>query len=452
MADLLSAGTARVVSGSLQRFLTPESWAELSETGMGVASPTLPWDSSLCFVLMADLPRYLDARLICMSQPPEYAGDFALLVSAPSEPELTIPLPEHHDTVHQVRSERQRLPMLMYLDTNGVILNLNSVAEDVTGLPENALVGREFWTLPIWQDATQFEIDSRDGLQSALDGNVERCLSRLSNAWQNQIWMELSFSGADEAGAHAGKVLVEGQDVTSRIEAEISKRQYTERLGHLSRKLLSAQENERRRIAQELHDEIGQSLTALRLSLHTIRKSMSDRGPADRLGACMLVVDQVLLQIRNLSLDLWPTMLDDLGLEAALGWFIARQAELTGLDMTIDSQLNGRRWSRHLEVACFRIAQEAISNAMRHSKSQQISVRVVMEDESWLVLSVQDFGRGFSAKQALDAATEGRSIGLVSMQERTALLNGEFTVQSAPNRGSKIIVRFPVGLDREHEA
>lgn len=216
-----------------------------------------------------------------------------------------------------------------------------------------------------------------------------------------------------------------------------------ERLQRLSQQLVQAQESERRRIARELHDEIGQSLTAAQLNLQ-VMLGISDLAELpDRLEDSMQLIDRVLQQVRTLSLDLRPSMLDDLGLVPALRWYINRQAERAGFAAELRVAGTIGHLAPDLETTCFRIAQEALNNIVRYARAKHVLVELSIQ-AMVLHLTIRDDGVGFDVGAALQRAASGGSLGLVSMQERAVLVGGMIAFDSAMDRGTTIDVRLPL--------
>lgn len=220
------------------------------------------------------------------------------------------------------------------------------------------------------------------------------------------------------------------------------------RLQSLSRQLVAAQEDERRRIARELHDEIGQALTALKVNLETMRHQPDD-WPA-LLAESIVVTDRTLHQVRDLSLDLRPSLLDDLGLIAALRWYIDRQARRAGWRVNLSSDPLVQRRLPEIETVCFRVVHEALTNVLRHAEATQIWVEVQARDGE-LRLSIRDDGVGFDVTAARERALAGASLGLLGMQERVELVGGIWEIHSQPGGGTSIEVRLPVLVDGASE-
>ena len=218
------------------------------------------------------------------------------------------------------------------------------------------------------------------------------------------------------------------------------------RLETLSRRLIRAEEEERRRISRELHDESGQNLTALKLLLQGSAQKLSQE-ERERLGfdESIDLADQTLQQIRDISLALRPTLLDDLGLVAAIRSLVARQARVGGFEASfLPVALNPEfRLEPDLETACFRLVQEVLTNVVRYASAKKVHVELhYNEDEVNLVVS--DDGIGFDVAAALTRAEQGASLGLIGMRERVGLLGGRITLQSQPGIGSQVFATFPI--------
>ena len=216
-----------------------------------------------------------------------------------------------------------------------------------------------------------------------------------------------------------------------------------ERLQTLSGQLIETQEKERRHIAHELHDEIGQALTAVKINLHVLERSLQHVGQAWPIQDSVKIVDDALQQVRNLSLDLRPSLLDDLGLVPALRWYIDRQAQRSGIHHEFVCGLLSATLPGHLSTACFRIVQEAITNAMRYASATHVRVELHQHQDD-LHLYIQDDGVGFDVAAAWKQATKGSSLGLIGMAERASLVGGVLYMVSTPQSGTQICVCLPI--------
>jgi PAS domain S-box-containing protein len=220
-------------------------------------------------------------------------------------------------------------------------------------------------------------------------------------------------------------------DITDRKRAEQELLAQREQLWSLSQRLLEVQETERRYLARELHDELGQLLTATKLTFQAVQRARSTAASRKSLREGLALLDQCLHQVRSLSLDLRPSLLDDLGLGPALRWYVDRQAERAGFHVTLENRLGDRRLTSELETICFRVAQEALTNVARHAGAKEVQVTLA-EGEGYLELCVSDDGTGFEVDQARARAAAGGSLGLLGMEERVSLAGGHLRVVSGP--------------------
>jgi len=228
--------------------------------------------------------------------------------------------------------------------------------------------------------------------------------------------------------------IVTAVDISDRLEAEA-------RLAALSHRVLEVQETERREVARELHDEIGQALTAVKLGLEALRRAPGSRVDPAAFTDSLELVENALQQVRSLTLDLRPGVLDDLGLAPALRWLAERQQKLTGIRLETDIDLPAARLDPAIETACFRIAQEAITNSLRHAGPQRVSLSARVGDGT-LSLVVADDGAGFDLAAARAAGAAGRSAGLTGMEERARLAGGQLEVRTARGGGTEVRARF----------
>jgi two-component system sensor histidine kinase UhpB len=241
------------------------------------------------------------------------------------------------------------------------------------------------------------------------------------------------------------RALREAESRADRQRAEERLRESHEQLRALSVYLQYVREEERTRIAREVHDELGQSLTALKLDLAWVsgRLPRSQRPLLDKLATMSDHVDATIQSIRRIATELRPGILDDLGLVAALEWQANEFQSRTGIQCHVASTLQDTLLDADLNTTFFRIFQETLTNIMRHANATQVNVNSTT-DAGWIVLTVQDNGRGIMPGEIRDR----RSIGLLGMEERAALLGGEFSISGEPGRGTTVTVRIPLARRR----
>jgi PAS domain S-box-containing protein len=220
------------------------------------------------------------------------------------------------------------------------------------------------------------------------------------------------------------------------------------RLTNLSHRLLETQENERRAVARELHDEVGQILTALKIDLQVIRRDQASHDFAVRLDDNIAMLNECLQRVRDLSLDLRPSILDDLGIVAALRWQLERLQQRAGFQGHLTVEHIPERCEPNVETACFRVAREALTNIAKHAKAHIVEMNLAFSNEE-LILSIHDDGIGFDSGMVLEEVARGKSFGILGMQERIALLGGKFEISSSVGKGTSIGVRLPSRVSRK---
>lgn len=242
-----------------------------------------------------------------------------------------------------------------------------------------------------------------------------------------------------------GKIAVQlsVRDVTAYTRVEEQLQEYGERLRSLSRQLILTQESERRAIAIELHDEAGQAVLNFKHRLHALSRALADEGLRQEIRDMEHILDFYTDKLRSLSLELRPSMLDDLGVIAAVEWYIDQVNAKSVVPVQLLCSDFGRAVPPEVSIACFRIVQEAVTNALRHANASTIVVELHRREDT-LRLSIRDDGEGFDVMAMQAAATRGRSLGLLGMQERTALAFGTLDIRSVPGEGTDIDVSFPL--------
>ena len=223
-------------------------------------------------------------------------------------------------------------------------------------------------------------------------------------------------------------------EIEERIQAEEALQESQKQLKYLSAQLLKAQEDERRRIARELHDGIGQTLAAVKFSLERKLGQMGGGVPPPGLSLeeIIPILQTGIAEVRRISSDLWPSMLDDLGILATIGW-LCRQFETIYTNNRIEKQISVREEEvpPHLKVVIYRILQEAMNNAAKYSQASLVHLSLE-KGNGTLKLTVKDNGVGF------DPETSRKGLGLASMRERTELSEGSFSIHTAPGKGTLV--------------
>lgn len=204
------------------------------------------------------------------------------------------------------------------------------------------------------------------------------------------------------------------------------------------RRVLEAQEQERARLARELHDETGQALTSILLGLRALEDAVDTADGRASAASLRELVVGTLQDVRNLAVELRPAALDDFGLVAALERLVDSFRESTGIEVSLEASIGRERLASEVETTFYRLVQEALTNVVKHADARHVSISLVRKNGSVSAV-VEDDGRGFSVEETRDDA-----LGLVGMRERVALLGGRITVESSSGRGTTLAVEMPV--------
>lgn len=319
-------------------------------------------------------------------------------------------------------------------DLKGTYISINHAAEKLSGYRRDEIVGHNFSEFISSEHINQVRKLFCGKLAQKGETTYEVDLIAKDG---RLIPVEVSSRAIYENGVFVG-VQGTARDITERKQAQ-------DALQMFSRQLIEAQEEERRRIARELHDQIGQVLTAVKMNLHTVQRVCNAAEASAYIKDNIEAVDEALRLVRDLSVDLRPPLLDDLGLVTALHWYVDRYAKRTGVAANVAVELKdpNERFSRELETACFRIAQEALTNVVRHARAKRASVRL-QKEENILCLSVKDDGVGFDPDMLRRRAPRAATLGLLGMQERAHAAGGVVEIDSQISKGTEIRLKLPL--------
>jgi len=323
-------------------------------------------------------------------------------------------------------------------DMSGRYTSVNRAAEKLSGYTREELIGRHFSSLV----APEYARQVREQLCLKLETHGETTYEvEMITRHGQRLPVEVSSRLIFENGLPIG---VQGcvRDISERKRVQEASRTY-------SRRLIEAQEAERRRISMELHNQVGQILTAVQMNLHALQKACSAPEMLASIQENLSVIDEAVDKVRDLSVDLRPLLLDDFGLVVAVRWYLDRQAKNSGVAVEFVSlSLNDDdRFAAALETACFRIVQEGITNIIRHAGANRISVRLERTGDD-LLLVISDDGAGFDLKAVRAAGNAAATLGLRGMEERAQAVGGTLTIDSTPKLGTQICASFPLSAEK----
>jgi PAS domain S-box-containing protein len=327
------------------------------------------------------------------------------------------------------------------VDAQECFVFANPAAETIFGVPRGSLIGRslvEFVKSEQWEIIEAQTNVRREGKRSVYELGIVR-----ADGGTRYLLVTATPRIQDERYSGAFAVF---SDITERKQAEEELRKSHEELRMLADRLQTIREEERKRLAREFHDQLGQSMTALKMDLVLLLRTISDEKRdiqrklvAEELRSMQKLVEDTVRLIWNIIADLRPQMLDDLGLLAAFEWE-TKQFELrTGISCKFKSSAGDILLDSKKSIALFRIYQEALTNVARHANATVVK-SVLRTDNEVLILEIRDNGRGISPSEQL----RSESLGLIGMRERAMILGGSFEINGIAGKGTTIIVRLPL--------
>jgi len=275
-----------------------------------------------------------------------------------------------------------------------------------------------------------------------LDGSTERHRWRVRTVAGEWRWLETATGLLTYQ--HRPYVLCTARDVTEQKLAEDLLRAKSKQIREMAAHLVEVEEAERRKLSQELHDRIGQILTALSINLNTIRRQITGdlrEKIVPRINDSLSLTEEAVSRIKDVMADLRPPVLDDYGLLATLRWYGKQFASRTGIAVKIQGKEISPRPASNIEIALFRITQEAFTNISKHAKATKVTV-ILTNDKDSLCLSICDDGVGFHHSEKAEK-DKRRGWGLLTMTERAESLGGEFRIEPRPKQGTRVVVKVP---------
>jgi len=331
-------------------------------------------------------------------------------------------------------------------DNNGVIQYVNKAFEDTTGYGKQEAIGK---TPRILKSGKHDDVFYAKLWKEILSGKAVR-VEFLNRRKNGELYHdERTITCLKDKKGSITNFVATGRDVTVRRRADEALRKTGDRLRFLSRSLLTVQESERRTIAREIHDELGGAFTTLKVNLQTLQSNRDQAEWAPRIIDSIGIIDRAIDQIRALAISLRPSALDDLGLPAALRWYIDRQAQRVGFVPSVSIEPSLPRFSQDIETACFRVAQEALTNVARHAKASKVILDLYIDQEQ-LHLVITDDGVGFDVEKVKEQHELG--LGILGMRERVSFAGGSFELESSTGRGTKVSAHFPLPAHNSSQA
>jgi signal transduction histidine kinase len=337
--------------------------------------------------------------------------------------DLSLPDSRGQDTLLRARSAAPRLPIVVLTSVEDEAVGLEAVRR---GIQDYLIKGQAYGRQTA--RSIRYAIERK---------RAEEALKQAESDLQRE---------RDRLEARVQERTAELSQTNQVLQAEIIQRQKAEEAHkQVLRRLSEAQETERGRISRELHDQLGQELTALKLGLQILRKQGPfTAGVQESISKQEALADRLMRDIHRLAWELRPSALDDLGLELALRRYTLAWSENSGVVVDFHADGGGAgRLPLELETTLYRVAQEALTNITRHARAERVSV--LLERRSGCVsLIVEDDGQGFNADKVVQEPEESGKLGLLGMQERVKLVGGTFEIESTEGTGTTVFARLPL--------
>ncbi|CAD6554393.1 hypothetical protein LMG28727_05712 [Paraburkholderia kirstenboschensis] len=336
---------------------------------------------------------------------------------------------------------RSSMEAIISIDEQQRVVLFNPMAEQVFGCSAMDAIGAPLERfIPERFRAAHARHVEQFGVTGVSDRQMgrQRVLSGL-RANGEEFPIEASISQIRDGGARLYTVML--RDVTERVRAEEAQQRAREELRELSANLQKIREEEKTRIARELHDDLGQQLTALKMDISSVEEALDGSASElvrDHLQGMRRLIDVTVASVRRIAADLRPVMLDDLGLIPAVEWLANDFTNRYGIDVERDIETGDARFSPAGATALFRIVQEALTNVARHADATRVTLSLRAGDEG-IVLRIADNGQGVRR----DGEPAGKSFGLLGIRERAHMLGGAVDIHSAQGNGFALSVIIP---------
>lgn len=420
-ARLRSAHAAQV-SGFAQSSLVERPMGETGKlVGLRANGEEFPLEAAICKVEVA----HSGGRVHHYT---------ALLRDLSEEHKLTAVIEQLNQ---RIRALFDRAPVAIWITEGERVVFANQACASLFGLPgREALIGLPLYALlsPTSHTGVRAKVAqafASEGAVSTVQGEIVRTDGSLCE-------VEMVVAALPDHERTFVQMVI--TDVTARLQEKRILLHSRRTLRELSASLVEAREEERRRIARELHDELGQRLTALKLELAAQQQATQAQVPDERLQAMMDMVDDTVAAVRRIAVDLRPPMLDDLGLHAAIEWLTHDFSRRSGIQVTLRLVDSPEPMPQNIATAVYRIVQEALTNMARHARASQAVISIETKGRR-LQLVVEDDGQGFPKDQP---PPPRGSFGLIGMRERVHMLGGQITLKNAASGGARLVVRLPL--------
>jgi PAS domain S-box-containing protein len=322
------------------------------------------------------------------------------------------------------------------IDKNWVYTYVNNRAAELSGHTAEYLVGKNVWEVFPEGIGQPFYNELHKAMKTQQPAHVELYYPPTNKWYEDYI-----YPTPDSVSVYYHEITQKKNNELALKQSEEKYRQLNEELRTLSAHLQSVREQERMKMAREIHDQLGQQLTVMKMDAAWLDKKLTAKDPAikEKIESLKEILDETVKMVRKIASELRPGLLDDLGLLAAIEWHVEDFGKRSGIAVESISSKPEPRLPDNSKIGLYRIVQESLTNVARYARARKVIVRTEYHNKD-LILTIQDDGVGFD--QA--AVTANKTLGLLGMRERTNMMGGRFEIISSPGKGTMVVVRVPV--------
>ena len=333
---------------------------------------------------------------------------------------------------------------IISIDDKGLVTTWNKAAETIFGYSKEEAKGNSVADLVIPEEYREdfkkgFEHFRRTGQGPYVGRTIELYGLKKDGS---TLPLELALSSLQLKEKWEATAII--RDITRRKKAEQELKESSRNLAYLSRKIIKIQEDERKRISRELHDEIGQALTAINFQIESLRNNsvIDSKEVEEKLTEIKSIADEASANVHRISYDLRPSMLDELGLIPTLQWYTNNFFKMTNINVNLKTTAAVEKLSDEAKTLLYRITQEALTNVLKHAEATNVNIKLTRY-KNCVKLSIEDNGKGFDAKKELLFRKTKGGLGILGMSERVKLAGGNFSIVSSPEHGTKLTLEIP---------